>query len=216
MAKVTEMLTDHAVADPYSYFTGLREAASVHRDERLGAWLVLRYDDVRAAFRDSRLSSDRVSPYFERRRARGDTGREHATYEVLTRWIVFTDPPRHTRLRKLVEYAFRPRAVERMRGWIASLVGELVEDLGPEREIDFIERFAGPLPVRVICDLFGVPHDNRRDLTRWVGGHPHPGVRRHAQRGPPRAGRARPARVLGVPARRDRGAPRAPGRGPGE
>ena len=167
MAEVTEMLAERAVADPYSYFAGLREAAPLHRDERLGAWLVLRYDDVRAAFRDPRLSSDRISPYFERRRARGDTGPESATFEVLTRWIVFTDPPRHTRLRKLVEYAFRPRAVERMRGWIGSLVDELVEDLGPERELDFIERFASPLPVRVICDLFGVPHESRGELTRW-------------------------------------------------
>ena len=169
MAQVTDMLADHAVADPYSYFAGLREAAPLHRDEHLGAWLVLRYDDVRAAFRDSRLSSDRISPYFERRRALGDTGGERTTFEVLTRWIVFTDPPRHTRLRKLVEYAFRPRAVERMRGWIASLVEELVEDLGSERELEFIERFASPLPVRVICDLFGVPHESRSDLTRWSG-----------------------------------------------
>lgn len=167
MAQVTELLAPHAVADPYSYFASLREAAPLYRDERLGAWLVLRYDDVRAAFRNPRLSADRVSPYFERRRADDAAQREWATFEVLTRWIVFTDPPRHTRLRKLVDYAFRPRAVERMRGWIASLVEELVEDLGAEREIDFIERFASPLPVRVICDLFGVPHENRSDLTRW-------------------------------------------------
>ena len=167
MGQVTELLADCTVADPYSYLAGLREAAPLHRDERLGAWLVLRYDDVRAAFRDSRLSADRVSPYFERCRARGAAQRERATYDVLTRWIVFTDPPRHTRLRKLVEYAFRPRAVERMRGWIASLVEELVADLGPERELDFIERFASPLPVRVICDLFGVPRESRGDLTRW-------------------------------------------------
>ena len=167
MARVTELLSDRAVADPYSHFASLREAAPMYRDERLGAWLVLRYDDVRAAFRDSRLSADRVSPYFERRRAHGDTERERTTFEVLTRWIVFTDPPRHTRLRKLVEYAFRPRAVERMRGWIASLADELVEELGDEPEFDFMERFANPLPVRVIGDLFGVPHDSRRDLTRW-------------------------------------------------
>ena len=167
MGQVTELLAGHAVTDPYSYLAGLREAAPLHRDERLGAWLVLRYDDVRAAFRDSRLSADRVSPYFERCRAQGAAQRERATYDVLTRWIVFTDPPRHTRLRKLVDYAFRPRAVERMRGWIASLVEELVDDLGPERELDFIERFASPLPVRVICDLFGVPRENRGDLTRW-------------------------------------------------
>jgi len=167
LGQITDLLSDHAVADPYSHFACLREAAPLYRDERLGAWLVLRYDDVRAAFRDSRLSADRVSPYFERRRANGHPEREGATFEVLTRWIVFTDPPRHTRLRKLVDYAFRPRAVERMRGWIASLVDELVEELGDEREFDFMERFANPLPVRVIGDLFGVPHENRSDLTRW-------------------------------------------------
>ena len=167
MARVTELLADHAVADPYSHFAGLREAAPLHRDERLGAWLVLRYDDVRAAFRDPRLSADRVSPYFERRRSHGVAERERATFDVLTRWIVFTDPPRHTRLRKLVDYAFRPRAVERMRGWVASLVDELVDELGDEREFDFVERFASPLPVRVICDLFGVFHESRGDLTRW-------------------------------------------------
>ena len=167
MGQITELLYDHAVADPYSHFAGLREAAPLHRDERLGAWLVLRYDDVRAAFRDPCLSADRVSPYFERRRSHGVAERERATFDVLTRWIVFTDPPRHTRLRKLVDYAFRPRAVERMRGWIASLVDELVDELGDEREFDFIERFASPLPVRVICDLFGVFHESRGDLTRW-------------------------------------------------
>ena len=167
MARVTELLADHAVADPYSHFARLREAAPLHRDERLGAWLVLRYDDVRTAFRDQRLSADRVTPYFERCRARGDVHRERTTFEVLTRWIVFTDPPRHTRLRRLVEYAFRPRAVERMRGWITSLVDELVGELGDQREFDFIERFASPLPVRVICDLLGVPHERRSDLTRW-------------------------------------------------
>ena len=167
MAQVTELLADHAVADPYSYLAGLREAAPLYRDERLGAWLVLRYDDVRAAFRDSRLSADRVSPFFERRRAQGCSERGRATFEVLTRWIVFSDPPRHTRLRKLAEHAFRPRAVERMRGWIASLVDDLVDELGDDRELDFMARYASPLPVRVICNLFGVPQERREDLTRW-------------------------------------------------
>lgn len=167
MSTVTDLLSDRAVRDPYAYLADLREAAPIHRDDALGAWLVLRYDDVRAAFRDLRLSSDRVTGYFERRETAGTMGDVRATADILTRWIVFADPPRHTRLRKLADYAFRPAAVERMRGWITALVDELVDEVGDGGEIDFVERFARPLPVRVICDLFGVPAANRADLTRW-------------------------------------------------
>ena len=167
MNTVTNLLSDQAIADPYGYLGALREAAPVHRDERLGAWLMLRYDDVRAAFRDSRLSSDRVTGYFARREASGSLDEVRATADILTRWIVFADRPRHTRLRKLADYAFRPAAVARMRGWITALVDELVDEVGDGGEIDFVERFARPLPVRVICNLFGVPPEHRADLTRW-------------------------------------------------
>ena len=167
MRPVTNLLSDAAVADPYGYLAGFREAAPLHRDEALGAWLILRYDDVRAAFRDQRLSSDRVTGYYERRAAAGTMGDVRTTADILTRWIVFADPPRHTRLRKLADYAFRPAAVARMRGWITALVDELVGEVADDGEIDFVERFARPLPVRVICNLFGVPAENRTDLTRW-------------------------------------------------
>ena len=167
MQTVTDLLSDQAIADPYRHLGTLREAARVHRDDALGAWLVLRYDDVRAAFRDPRLSSDRVTGYFERRRAAGTMDEVRTTADVLTRWIVFADPPRHRRLRKLADYAFRPAAVERMRGWIQGLVDELIEEVGDGGNIDFVEHFAQPLPVRVICHLFGVPPEHRADLTRW-------------------------------------------------
>ena len=167
MQTVTDLLSDHAITDPYRHLGSLREAARVHWDEALGAWLVLRYDDVRAAFRDQRLSSDRVTGYYERRKAAGTMDEVRTTADVLTRWIVFADPPRHRRLRKLADYAFRPAAVERMRGWIQGLVDELIEEVGDGGDIDFVERFAQPLPVRVICHLFGVPPEHRADLTRW-------------------------------------------------
>ena len=164
---VTDLLSDRAVSDPYAYLGTLRETAPVHRDDALGAWLVLRYDDVRAAFRDQRLSSDRVTGFFARRAAAGTMDEVRVTADILTRWIVFADPPRHTRLRKLADYAFRPKAVERMREWITGLVDELVDEVGHGGDIDFVERFARPLPVRVICHLFGVPAEHRADLTRW-------------------------------------------------
>lgn len=167
MSAVTDLLSDRAIRDPYAHLGALRETGPVHRDEALGAWLVLRYDAVRAAFRDPRLSSDRVTGFFARREAAGTMNDVRTTADILTRWIVFADPPRHTRLRKLADYAFRPKAVERMRGWITALVDELVVEVGDGGDIDFVERFARPLPVRVICHLFGVPPEHREDLTRW-------------------------------------------------
>ena len=92
----------------------LRERDPVHWSERYRSWFLTRYDDVDAALRDPRFSSDRISPY---RRSRLDGPDAdplvRAAFGVLEDWMVFQDPPDHTRLRKLLSRAFTPRAVER-------------------------------------------------------------------------------------------------------
>jgi len=100
-----DLLSPEAVRDPYPQYIWLREHAPVHWNERLGAWVLTHYDDVRAAFRDMRLSSDRVSPVYAKRRQRDEDATAARVGAILSRWIVFNDPPAHTRLRKLVEYA---------------------------------------------------------------------------------------------------------------
>ena len=92
----------------------LRETGTgVHYNVPLGGWVVTRYDDVQAALLDwERLSSDRVSTYYESRIDGPDRELYAPTYEVLRRWMVFVDPPDHKRLRTLVEHAFKPRTLE--------------------------------------------------------------------------------------------------------
>lgn len=172
-----DLLSPEAVRDPYPQYIWLREHAPVHWNERLGAWVLTHYDDVRAAFRDMRLSSDRVSPVYAKRRQRDEDATAARVGAILSRWIVFNDPPAHTRLRKLVEYAFRPRAVQRMDTIVQNIVDEyvdvvLAEDAvtvtaGGSRPFDFVSLFAEPLPIRVIAGMLDVPSEYHASMARW-------------------------------------------------
>ena len=106
------------LADPYPTYHRLRESDPVHWYEPLGAWVLTRYADVDAALRDLRLSStlgDVIPPA-----ARGAQGWQalRGLYTFVNNSLVFSDPPRHTRLRELVSKAFTPRAIESMRARI--------------------------------------------------------------------------------------------------
>ena len=107
-----DLLSPRAIADPYGFFGELRERDPVHWNERYRSWVLTRYDDVAAASRDPRLSADRISGALQRREEAGDDATAEVL-RVLAGWMVFRDPPDHTRLRRLVNYAFTPRRVTR-------------------------------------------------------------------------------------------------------
>lgn len=155
------------VADPYPVLRRLRDTAPVFRSERMGAWIVTRHADVRAGFRDPRLSSDRIRPFFGQ--LRGEM-RELVLplCENLSLWSVFNDPPQHTRLRALMGKAFTSRAVEGLRPRIAAIVDELLDTMaetGPE--FDYHREFAYPLPASVIAEMLGVPRADVGKLKKW-------------------------------------------------
>ena len=95
-----DLLDPEVNHDPYPFLARLREEDPVHYSEAHRAWLVTRYDDVVAAFGDKRLSSDRVRPLL---RAMSPEKRAKAgpVMEMIAEWMVTSDPPAHTRLRKL-------------------------------------------------------------------------------------------------------------------
>ena len=102
--------------------------------------------------------------------------------EVLSKVLLFMDAPDHTRLRGLISKAFTPRSVEQLRPRIAELTEELLAPLRDAGRFDVIDDFAFPLPVTVICELLGVPAEDRelfRRLTRDMAVDPRPG--RHAR-----------------------------------
>jgi cytochrome P450 len=162
-----DFLAPSEIANPYPSLRQLQEQTAVFWSERLRAWVVTRYADVRAAFRNPALNSDRVGPVYKRRLARDNNTVDRDVHDVLSKFLVFTDPPNHTRLRKLVEYAFRPRAIARMDTIVQGLVEELLDDIGGKSDIDFIHQFADPLPVRFIAGMFGVDRKHHADMAGW-------------------------------------------------
>lgn len=152
--------------DPYPNLRWLRENDPVHWNEGLRAWVVTRYDDVVEIFNQpARFSSDR----FRRLGAKYASERPavKAVGEVLCEWLVFRDPPDHTRLRGLLQRAFTPRHLARNRDGIQITIDSLF-DHGEERdEIDFIRDFAFPLPAVVIAILLGAPTADIEPIKHW-------------------------------------------------
>ncbi|WP_406416902.1 cytochrome P450 [Streptomyces sp. NBC_01614] len=157
-------LADGLLDHPYDVYRRLRDTAPVHRTagpDGSPAWLVTRYDDVREALADPRLSLDK-------RHAAPGSYRGLALPPALDANLLNMDPPDHTRLRRLVGRAFTPRRVEQLRMPIRRTADRLLDALGPHGTADLIASYAAPLPITVICDLLGVPDEHRRDFREWT------------------------------------------------
>ena len=145
------------LADPFPLYRRMRDEDPTHWSPVLKAWVLTRYEDVKRVCLDSRVSSDRLRPFF----ATLSSGEaEHITQlmRVLTLWMVFRDPPEHTRLRRLASKVFNVRSIHALRPNVEALTTWLLERIGEREEFDFIAEFAGPLPALVIMDMLGVPH----------------------------------------------------------
>lgn len=156
--------------DPYSVVRRLREEAPVCRvllPRGTSAWLVTRYADVRAALADPRLGKDsnRLAAMFERHNeARRQNPRDQSLLEA---HMLNSDPPDHERLRRLVNKAFTSRRIEQLRPRIQQITDDLVAAIGDASEVDLLDVFAFPLPITVICELLGIPTDERDDFRAW-------------------------------------------------
>jgi cytochrome P450 len=161
-----DLLSPELTEDPSAYYAELRASDPVHWAPGSKAWLLTRYDDVVAAFGDPRLSSDRVRPLLDVLPAqrRAEYG---PMLEIISRWMVVTDPPVHTRLNRLASRAFRQQRVSAMSGWIGELVEELLDDFVASGGDDFLAGLAYPLPAAVIARMMGVPQQDRGMFQHW-------------------------------------------------
>ena len=159
---VTPLADPAVLADPHPALAALRESGPVRRvDMRMGlpVWMVTRYDDVLAALSDPRLSNDPHHATALTEVMRGD---------FLSRSMIGTDPPEHTRLRRLVSKAFTARRVEALRPRIQEITDKLLDRITPRGTAELVGEFGLPLPVTVIGELLGVPESDRDRFRIWT------------------------------------------------
>jgi cytochrome P450 len=154
------------LADPYPLFARMRAEDPCHWSPRLRSWVLTRYDDVRAMCLDKeRVSSDRLRPYFASL-PNSETARIADIIRYLSPWLVFKDPPEHTRLRRLTGRVFTTRAMQAMRPRVQKIAEQLLHALDGRDEFDLVADFAGPLPCLVIMAMLGVPLGSLAEVKR--------------------------------------------------
>ncbi|MFI9383509.1 cytochrome P450 [Kutzneria sp. NPDC052558] len=156
-------LGEEFLRNPFPFYAELRARGPVHRVRIPGgfeAWLVVGYEAGRAALADPRLSKrlDAAAP----------------SVPVITSaagtHMLNSDPPDHSRLRKLVTMAFTPRRIELLEPRVQAIADELLDDMlaRPDGRADLVESLSFPLPITVICELVGVPTLDRATFRGWV------------------------------------------------
>ena len=138
--------------DPYGFYRFLRDNEPVSRMEGDGPWQIARHEDVHLVLKDFDTFSSDVSmqPPEERQPS-----------------MLFSDPPMHNRLRKLVSYAFKPAHIEAQREAVQRRCEELVGDMKQHKTVDLVDALASPLPVNIIAHMLGVESGDMKTFKIW-------------------------------------------------
>ncbi|MGY5057795.1 cytochrome P450 family protein [Streptomyces sp. 900105755] len=147
--------------DPHTVYARLRERGPVHRvrwplpDQYHETWLVVGYQEARAALADPRLAKDTEK-----------IGFKFLDEELIGKYLLVADPPQHTRLRGLITRAFTARRVAGLEPRIQEITDRLLDEMLPRGRADLVDAFAYPLPITVISELLGVPELDRERFRK--------------------------------------------------
>jgi len=139
--------------DPYPFYEQMRSRSPVFYAEALDLWMIFDYDGVKRALSDPATFSSSASPP-------GSSGPP-------PEWFIFFDPPRHTKLRNLVQRAFTPRVVASLEQSIRKLSRELLDHAIQKQPMDLAADFSVPLALMVIGAMIGIPPEDRERFKRW-------------------------------------------------
>jgi cytochrome P450 len=157
------------VVDPYPWYHEMRRRNPVHWDEKFQGWIITRHADVTAILHDGRFSSDRVDALLASIPADAKD-RFSPLARHLKNWMLFSDSPAHTAIRKLVAPGFVPRMIETLRPRARSFTTTLLSTIAHSAEVDLMSGLANPLPVLMIGALFDLPQDVYPRLKIWSDG----------------------------------------------
>ena len=163
-------LADYDIqAQPNAFYRALRHGDPVHHDPKLDSWLVTRHEDI--AFVQSDPITFSVNKGYHTQQARG---MQDEYQEVLRTQgggyfpdAIMSDPPYHTRIRKLMESAFTAHRVKQLEPRIAATVIDLLEQVADKGSADAVKEIAVPLTIRVIVEQLGLDHGMEDQISRW-------------------------------------------------
>ena len=151
MTTLAAFLADAARRDPYPLYAEARRASPVVGDAVTGAWALFDHESVKRALLDHDAFGSAVTP---------PTGKAPD-------WLVFTDPPRHSKLRAIIARAFTPRAIAALEPRMRQLSRALLAPHLERGHFDLVVDYATPLPVLVIAEMMGIPEVDRGSFVRW-------------------------------------------------
>ena len=167
-APAADLFAPEIIADPYRYFGQLRETDPIHWNARSELWVVTGYDDLFWLVRHPELFSSAVIGTDQRPPYPPIDPEDRGLFDQVRHFrsdqLVEQDRPNHTTMREAVHEYFTPTAMEAWRPFIRRAVAELLDAVEPAGRMDVLDALAGPLPVRIITEMMGVPNEDREHL----------------------------------------------------
>ena len=164
------LVSEEFLANPYPTLRELRDVDPVHWSDTIGGWVLTRYDDMVTTFKETASFSNegrlaRAVEYLPAEsRGRLQVFEDH----YRTKGLLHSDPPDHTRLRRLVTKAFTPRMIDALRPRIQAIVNELFDEGLRDGGMDIIPGLAVSLPITVLAVILGTPVEDRVLFKRWA------------------------------------------------
>ncbi len=163
------VFSDEILQDPYPTYARLHEEGPLHYLDVGGKWAVwsiFSHAECSSIAKDPRLSAKRAQQQLltlpiSRQSEFSELAR------MMGLWLIFMDPPEHTRLRKLLNKGFSPAAIEGLRPQVEAMVDQMLKPLKHGSEVELLREFANPMPVRIISEMLGVPQIMHDRFVNW-------------------------------------------------
>ncbi|MFH7024157.1 MAG: cytochrome P450 [Heteroscytonema crispum UTEX LB 1556] len=160
------------IADPYAVYRRYRQEDPVHwgisaNPQLPGAWYIFGYEDVMKVMEDRRFGRETLNEREDVETTPVPTA-YNAFLSLVSNWIVFREPPNHTRLKSLASKAFSAKIVENIRPAIYEIADNLLDKVQNRGELDLVEDFAFPLPTKVVAIMLGADPEDLPLFREWA------------------------------------------------
>jgi len=163
------IFTEEILQDPYPTYARLHGEGPLHYLDVGGKWAVwsiFSHAECASIAKDPRLSAKRAQQMLlplplSKQSEFSELAR------MLSLWLIFMDPPEHTRLRKLLNKGFSAAAIEALRPQVETIVDQMLAPLQRGSQVELMNEFANPMPVRIILEMLGIPHELRDTFVDW-------------------------------------------------